>query len=69
MEDTLRDGCTVEYDLSGLYVLILILMEYTLWDRAEPCLEWRGWVLILILMEHTLWGINTLEVKEVDLKS
>ena len=37
-------------------VLILVLMEYGLWQNSHDSLSWeRSWVLILVLMEYGLW--------------
>ena len=40
---------------SGLQVLILVLMEYALWDLIWEEFVERAQVLILVLMEYALW--------------
>ena len=37
-------------------VLILVLMEYALWEVAGELYTKYGVVLILVLMEYALWG-------------
>ena len=39
-------------------VLILVLMEDTLWERRMFSKVWLRQVLILVLMEDTLWAIH-----------
>ena len=69
MENTLWDiggSLIVEF----IDVLILIIMENTLWVRTMHLISlMKGWVLILIIMENTLWAFkqrvllfNTLKV-------
>ena len=41
----------------GNSVLILVLLEYTLWEEyTERITPWKLQVLILVLLEYTLWG-------------
>ena len=45
-----------EYVSDGV-VLILVLMEDTLWENQVARNNYKTSVLILVLMEDTLWGI------------
>ena len=55
MEDTLWGYWKIFQKPKSHFVLILILMEDTLWGLTDKKMVIEKFVLILILMEDTLW--------------
>ncbi len=52
----LSDAIRAEYRDGLLFVLILVLMEYALWQEIETSYNYKeNGVLILVLMEYALW--------------
>ena len=59
MEDTIWET-SIQCNVERVYVLILIIMEDTIWGRDDDSAMLKGSVvLILIIMEDTIWvGIS-----------
>ena len=53
----------------SLPVLILVLMEYGLWQNTWKYIEDWYWVLILVLMEYGLWHQVLTAAEKAALKS